>query len=269
MAIITLLTDFGLKDEYVGVLKGVILSTAPKATIVDITHGIDPQDIMGAAHALKAAYAYFPENTIHVSVVDPGVGTQRDIIAARCNGHLFLAPDNGLLAPILKVGTSVCIHRVENEQLFRHPVSRTFHGRDVFAPVAAHISKGHPLASLGAPIEQNRIQPLTTGQEPDRTRPGQIEGRVVDVDRFGNLITNIDVQDLSCFEGDRFTFNVGGYTIDGMVETYADGENDGPAALIGSRGCIEIAIYSGNASRTLKLGKGAVIGVVAHPKIKR
>lgn len=268
MAIITLLTDFGLKDEYVGVLKGVILSTAPDVTLVDISHGIDPQDIVGAALALKSAYAYFPENTIHVAVVDPGVGTQRGIIAAQINGHLFLAPDNGLLVPILKDSTTVRIHRVENEALFRHPVSRTFHGRDVFAPVAAHLSKGHPLASVGAPIEPALIQPLA-GQEADRSRPGQIEGRVVDIDRFGNLITNIDAKALSRIGGERIILTVGDYTIDGIVDAYADGGHDSPAALIGSRDCLEIAIYLGNASRTLKLGKGAAIYVVAHPKVKK
>jgi S-adenosyl-L-methionine hydrolase (adenosine-forming) len=263
MAIITLLTDFGLKDEFVGVLKGVILSTAPDVTIVDISHGVDPQDIVGAAHALKAAYAYFPDETIHVAVVDPGVGTPRGIIAARCNAHLFLAPDNGLLSPILQGGTSVCIHGVENEKLFRHPVSRTFHGRDVFAPVAAHLSNGYPLASLGAPIEPEQIQPLARHGFV-RTGPGQIEGRVVDVDRFGNLITNIEAKDLSRFGGDRLRFTLGDCTIDGMVDAYADGEDDSPAAIIGSRDCLEIAIYSGNASRRLNLGKGDVIRVVAH-----
>lgn len=265
MAIITLLTDFGLTDEYVGVLKGVILSTAPGVTIVDISHGIDPQDIIGAAHTLKAAYPYFPENTIHVAVVDPGVGTQRGIIAARCNKHLFLAPDNGLLAPVLQGDTSVRIHLVENKKLFRHPVSRTFHGRDVFAPVAAYLSNGHDLESLGPPIELEQIHPLGE-QVIVRTGRGQIEGRVVDIDRFGNLITNIAAKDLSCFKGKQLTFAIGDHTIEGLVEAYAEGGKGGPSAIIGSRGCLEITIYSGNASHILKMGKGDIIHVAAHPK---
>lgn len=265
MAIITLLTDFGLKDEYVGVLKGVILSTAPAAMIVDISHGIDPQDIVSAAHALKAAYAYFPEKTIHVAVVDPGVGSQRNIIAAQCNGHLFLAPNNGLLLPILQGGSSVRVHSVDNETLFRQPVSRTFHGRDVFAPIAAHLFNGSPLASLGARIELERIQPLGE-HAPDRTHPGTIEGRIVTVDRFGNLITNIAVKDLSSLADQRLIISVGDYTIDGLVDAYSD-RRETPIAIIGSRDCLEIAIYMGNASRILKVGKGAIIRVGAYPKV--
>ena len=160
MAIVTLLTDFGCCDEYVGVIKGVVLSIHPGASIVDISHDMDPQDVVGAAHVLRAAFSWFPQGTVHVAVVDPGVGTQRAILAARCDGHLFLAPDNGLLSPVLLSGSSVAVYAVENPALFRHPVSRTFHGRDIFAPVAARLAMGLPLTSVGPSIGADRIQSL-------------------------------------------------------------------------------------------------------------
>ena len=134
MTVVTLLTDFGTQDEYVGVLKGVIISINPAVAIIDVTHGIAPQNVVAAAYALKAAYSFFPKGSTHVAVVDPGVGTQRDIVAVRCDGHIFLAPDNGLLAPILKEHSPEEARRVENENLFRLPVSRTFHGRVLRAP---------------------------------------------------------------------------------------------------------------------------------------
>lgn len=260
MAIITLLTDFGVQDEYAGVLKGVILGTNPDTTIVDITHGIGAQDIEGAAYTLQAAYGFFPEGTIHVAIVDPGVGTRRAIIGALCDGHFFLAPNNGLLEPILRNGSSVTVHGVENENLFRHPVSHTFHGRDIFAPVAAHLSKGLALKEIGPPMALERIQPLDE-QSPKRKKSGMIEGRIVAVDRFGNLITNIHAKDLNSLNDHRLSFTVGQYTIRGLAAFYAQSGSSDPIAIVGSRGCIEIAIPSANAAQMLKLGKGDTVRV--------
>lgn len=260
MAVITLLTDFGLQDEYVGVLKGVILSNNPKATIVDISHGIDAHDIAAAAYALKSSYSFFPEGSVHVAIVDPGVGTERAIIAAQRNRHLFLAPDNGLLSPILRDGSSTTIYRVENEDLFRHPVSPTFHGRDIFAPVAAHISMGLALEALGPFVGMDQVQSLTT-KGLRFLSAEELEGRVVAIDRFGNLITNVHSDDMAKLEGRAMTINIGNHTIEGMVENYAQIGSKVPMAIIGSRGCLEIAIYSGNAARTLNMAKGEIVRV--------
>lgn len=260
MAVITLLTDFGLQDEYVGVLKGVILSKNPKATIVDISHGIDAHDIAAAAYALKSSYSFFPEGSVHAAIVDPGVGTERAIIAAQCRRHLFLAPDNGLLAPILRDGLAAGIYRVENEDLYRHPVSPTFHGRDIFAPVAAHLSMGLSIEALGPSLGMDQVQSLAT-QGPRILSAKELEGRVVAIDRFGNLITNVHSDDMAKLEGRAMTINIGNHTIESLVENYAQIGSKIPMAVIGSRGCLEIAIYSGNAARTLNMAKGEIVRV--------
>jgi S-adenosylmethionine hydrolase len=269
MALITLLTDFGLQDEYVGVLKGVILSNNPRAAIVDISHGIDAHDIAAATYALKSSYGFFPEGSVHVAIVDPGVGTERAIIAAQCNRHLFLAPDNGLLVSILRDGSSTTIYRVENEELFRHPVSRTFHGRDIFAPVAAHLSMGLDLKVLGPSVGMDQVQSLTiNGPRFLRAKAFEgrvvgLEGRVVAIDRFGNLITNIHCDDMAKLDSRVVTIDIGNHSIAGMVENYAQSRSKSPVAIIGSRGCLEIAINSGNAARTLNMAKGEIVRVKA------
>ena len=171
MGMITLLTDFGTQDEYVGVVKGVIIGINPKARIVDITHGIPPQNVTTAAYTLLAAFPFFPRGTVHMAVVDPGVGTQRRIIAASSDGHVFLAPDNGLLRPVLRAFPPDEIYQVQNEDLFRHPVSRTFHGRDIFAPLAARFSLGLPMKASGRPMALSEVQDLTA-QEPRLTSSG-------------------------------------------------------------------------------------------------
>jgi S-adenosylmethionine hydrolase len=266
MAIITLLTDFGVQDEYVGVLKGVVLSTNADVTLVDISHGICAQDIVGAAHMLKTAFAHFPRGTIHIAVVDPGVGTQRAILAASTAGHLFLAPDNGLLDPILRGAKSVTLHRVENEKLFHHPVSRTFHGRDIFAPVAAHLSKGLALDNVGPPVRLDDIVRLEENGYP-YINSGEVVGIIVASDRFGNLITNIHEKDLPTSDHALLTIMVGNHTIKGLGESYAKGGATGPMAILGSRDCIEIAVYLGNAARELGIGVGSVVRVCLFSSI--
>ena len=262
MAIITLLTDFGVQDEYVGVLKGVILDRNPGAVIVDISHGIDAQDIAAAAHALKAAYPYFPVGTVHAVVVDPGVGTGRDILAAEGDGHCFIAPDNGLLGPVLGGCASPSIYRLENELLFRQPVSNTFHGRDIIAPVAAHLASGLSMGDLGPAVALNDIQMLKNAGAV-RITPRQIEGRIISIDRFGNLMTNIRSDDLAVLGAGPFWIDVGDIRIRGLVTAYAQGEPRKPLALISSRNTVEIAVREGNAARRLNIDKGAVVRVAA------
>lgn len=260
MPIITLLTDFGFQDEYVGALKGVILSVNESATIVDISHGIEAQDVVAAAHVLASAYRYFPQGTVHVAIVDPGVGTERTILAAKCNGCYFVAPDNGILSPVLQQGSDVTIRSVENEALFRHPVSRTFHGRDIMAPVAARLSSGFALEEVGPPLEINEIDVLGE-QAPQRLSHNKIEGRIVAVDHFGNLITNIHVDDLAKLEGDRTMIFIGDVVVTGMNQSYAQGDPGRLIAIIGSRNCIEIAVNSESAAKKLNIGKGGIIRV--------
>ena len=205
MPIITLLTDFGTEDEYVGVMKGTILSIHPQAVIVDLTHHVSPQQVLQAAHILEASYRYFPEGTIHVIVVDPGVGTDRRIIVLKNEKHVFLAPDNGVLSLILDAGSVEFAAVVEADDFFLKPVSRTFHGRDIFAPLAAHLSKGLPLSRLGSetsPDQLNRLEIAKPYVAEDR----EIIGSIVGVDHFGNLITDIDGDTIRNFlENDPIT----------------------------------------------------------------
>jgi S-adenosyl-L-methionine hydrolase (adenosine-forming) len=263
MSIITLLTDFGIMDEYVGVLKGVIRCIDPTAVIIDVTHGIAPQNVVAAGYTLRAAYDYFPKGSIHVAVVDPGVGTSRDIVALRCAGYLFLAPDNGLLAPILEEFTPEEGYRVENESLFRHPVSPTFHGRDIFAPVAAHLSRGLPLRDLGCPLELDKLQPLRV-RKPRIDPSGVLEGEIVGVDRFGNLITNLSSQYLSTLGTGRLDILLGERIITGVVRTYAQGGIGEILAIVGSRKCLEIAVNGASASKILNLTHGDSVRIRAH-----
>lgn len=264
MALITLLTDFGTRDEYVGVMKGVIAGINPDARVVDISHSIDPQDIVQGAFILAAAYPYFPAGTVHVAVVDPGVGTARRVLAVACGGHRLVAPDNGLLERVLARQADIIAVCVENPRYFLKPVSDTFHGRDIFAPVAAHLAGGLPLTELGPVIDQ---QTMVTGVIP-RWRFSTstcLEGRVVALDRFGNLMTNIDAAGIDMlvrrFPGRQLTVELGDKRIDGLVNTYAGAEANRPVALIGSRGLLEIAVNRGNARQFLKADKNDVVRV--------
>jgi S-adenosylmethionine hydrolase len=260
MAVITLLTDFGLQDEYVGVLKGVIAGINPAATVIDLCHGIAPQDVVSAAYALKAAFAYFPRGTIHVAVVDPEVGSQRDIVAVACDGYIFLAPDNGLLGPILADASPQSGYRVENENLFRQPVSRTFHGRDKFAPVAAHLSLGLPLKAVGRPLAIDGLRMLDIG-EPRMLSAGTLEGEVVAVDRFGNLITNIRSRHLSALGSGTLRTLVRGRIISNLAHAYVQDPADELLAIIGSRDCLEIAVNRGSAAELLHAAQGEIVQV--------
>ena len=195
MSIITLTTDFGNNDEYSGIMKGVILSLNPSAVIVDITHHIDPQDLVQAAYSIYFSYHYFPQGTIHVVVVDPTVGSDRKIIALKIAGHIFLAPDNGVLTLLINEGNTHSITCVDNTSYFLDPVSRTFHGRDIFAPVSGYLSMGVELKKLGTSVAQKDLICISM-PEPYFSDNGELVGCIVSIDHFGNLITNINVDDL-------------------------------------------------------------------------
>lgn len=268
MALITLLTDFGLQDEYVGVMKGVIASIHADARTVDITHQIDPQDVVHGAFILAASFSYFPTGTIHVAVVDPGVGGGRRILAVEAAGHRFLAPDNGLLERVLTDQTDVTVISVEERRYFLTPVSHTFHGRDIFAPVAARIARGLSLGQLGPVVDR---QTLVTGVVP-RCRFSSrrvIEGRVVAIDRFGNVLTNIDAAALEHlqrrFPGAAVSVQLAGHSIRGMATNYQEGDQDAPMAMLGSRGLLEISVNGGSAHHLLGTGKNDLVRVGVDP----
>lgn len=251
---ITLTTDFGLEDEYVGVMKGVILSICPAATIVDVTHGIPPQNRIQAAYVINSAYRYFPAGTIHLAVVDPGVGTGRATTALRADGHVFLAPDNGVLSFLLQKQGAFAV-RLTRSEYFLKSVSTTFHGRDVFAPAAAHLAAGADLKSLGEPVDCGALKTLDLGL-PRIGADGRLSGTVVWADRFGNLTTSIDAASLDAYlrskpVGSKPVIRIGTCRIAGLSSTYADAEPGRALALIGSRGYLEIAVNCGNAHKDL------------------
>jgi len=270
-AIITLTTDFGLSDAYVAAMKGVILSINPKAKLIDICHTIKPQNIPQAAFVLGTAYQFFPDKTIHVVVVDPGVGTERRAIILRTPSADFVAPDNGVLSYVLQQCKSVKgrltpldfltglinnRQQVELEpgmeavtitkpQFWRSPVSPTFHGRDIFAPVAARLSLGFPPIDFGETITSVTMLSLP---HPYQAPDGSLVGHILHIDSFGNLITNIKSDDLPQVK-QAITIEVGNQLISGLNRTYAEGK--GLLALIGSSGYLEISLKEGSACALL------------------
>lgn len=248
---ITLTTDFGLTDEYAGVMKGVILAICPSVRIVDLTHGIRPQDVRQAALIISSAYKFFPDGTIHIVVVDPGVGSDRRILLLETSGHIFLLPDNGaasLLPPIERA------FHIQKSSLFLKSISATFHGRDIFAPVAAHLACGlHPQAT-GERIDINSIVRLP--HFPPSFQGNSLFGKVIAIDHFGNLTTNIDHQTLDRFCSHdllKVSVCIASKVLSGVHSTYNFVLPGQPLALLGSRGFIEIGINRGNAASTLKV----------------
>jgi len=265
--VISLTTDFGLADGYVGVLKGVILSRAPTARLVDLSHEVGPQDTLEAAFLLALAWRYFPAGSIHVLVVDPGVGTARRRLAIAAGGHFFIGPDNGSLSAALpeaarglrsageayesrlvELPNGVVAVAITNGTLFHQPVSATFEGRDVFAPAAAHLAAGGRFSDLGPAVQEVVCFPAFRAPAGD--------GRVLHVDRFGNLITDIRPEDLP----PRPRFTLAGRTVEGVSETYAWAR--GLAAIVGSGGCVEFAVPNGHAASVLGLGPGDRVEVI-------
>ena len=256
-AIITLTTDYGTNDHLVGTLKGVILKINPEATIVDITHNVVPFDLLDAALAIGAAYAYFPPRSIHVVVVDPGVGTERRPLLVTADNQYFVAPDNGVLSLVYDTAANTVVRQATAEHYFLQPVSRTFHGRDVFAPLAAWLSKTWQTAGMGEEVQDCKRFALPRPKPKD----GLVHGVVMRVDTFGNLMTNFKPEDLpeTAMQSGQVKFQLGGQTISRLVPTFAAGNSGEPIAYLGSSGYIEIAINKGNAARTLALGRGAPV----------
>lgn len=265
MGLISLLTDFGIQDEYAGVMKAVIWGIAPRSQIVDISHQVAPQDIRQAAFLLGAATPYFSAGSIHVIVVDPGVGSQRRIVAMGFKGHSYIAPDNGLLTLILNGQKPETLVEVNRPAFFLSGVSRTFHGRDIFAPVAGHIASGTMLQELGTPLLPDQLRHLSPPPAPV-TRARQIEGTIVQVDGFGNLTSNIGPRQFENADApadrDGVSIRVGGRTIRGMSACYADVPAGSPLALMGSRDLLEIAVNQGNARRYFGVERGQSVVVV-------
>ena len=255
--IITLLTDFGTADAFVGVMKGVILGMAPQVHLVDLTHEVPPQAVAVAAFLLEAAWREFPPGTIHLVVVDPGVGSSRRALAAAGPHGRFVAPDNGVLSPIVQAGEVTALHALTRSEFFRQPVSRTFHGRDIFAPVAAHLANGVSLAALGPPV----TDPVRLDLPRPEPLPGDgAAGQVLHVDRFGNLITNLPQALFAPGRGVPVVA-VAGQRIRGLADSYGAVPAGQPGAIVGSTGTLEIFVPGGSAAAALGASRGAAVTV--------
>lgn len=260
--VVALLSDFGSRDHYVGAMKGVILGICPDATLVDISHDVPTHDVLTAGLELAAAYRYFPAGSVFLVVVDPGVGSDRRGVAADTGDYRFVAPDNGVLTPVLDETPPRRVVELTERRYARPTVSRTFEGRDRFAPAAAWVAKGVQLSALGRPMTDYRKLDLPAPELAD----GRIEGQVLRVDRFGNLVSNIDRKTF-----DRLARNgaiqveVGGHGIGRLVETYTDiGENE-VCALFGSTEHLEFAANSTSAVERLEVDRGAAVVVRQEP----
>lgn len=252
---ITLTTDFGHQDWFVGTMKGVILGINPNLQVVDITHEVPAGDIRAGAFALMASYRFFPKGTIHVAVVDPGVGSDRHAIAIKTTNYFFVGPDNGVLSFALKNEEIKETRLLDNLKYFLKPVSHTFHGRDIFAPVAAHLSRGVAISKLG-PKQKNIVQLPWPTPQISRNR---ISGEVIYVDRFGNAITNILN---TCLAGmKKAEVSVADKRVCRVEPSYQSVPAGKPVVVRGSSGFLEIAINGGSAAKSLKLEVGAAISV--------
>ena len=274
---IILATDFGLADAYVGMMRGVIFSINPRAVVIDLTHGIAPQDVRHGAVALADAHTYFPDGSIFVAVVDPGVGTDRPAILLETPHHRFVAPDNGLLTLVCRrydpgfgdadtsgptSGPNGCqAWRLTNPAYWRHPVSATFHGRDVFAPVAAHLSSGVTPETLGDPTATITALSLPV----PRPEGNAVRGQIIFADAFGNLVSDITADILTDLgvpgRESEAVVSIAGQSIAGLSRTFHDPPGGGLRALLGSHGRLEVALVDGNAAVALGVGSGTKIAL--------
>jgi S-adenosyl-L-methionine hydrolase (adenosine-forming) len=254
MTIITLTTDFGTADGYVGVMKGVLLGIAPDARLVDLSHEIAAQDVRGAEYVLSRATPFFPDGTVHLAVVDPGVGSHRRPLLIATSRASYVGPDNGLFTFALGE-PSAEVFELDRPEFWLASVSSTFHGRDIFAPIAAHVARGVPRHNLGHRIDDPvRLLPIT----PQRHGDGHITGQVIHIDRFGNLITNISG---SWLWDRRWRIEVRGHQIGEFGTTYADAGYGAVLALVSSADTVEIAVRDGNAATRLGVGVGEVVTI--------
>jgi S-adenosylmethionine hydrolase len=262
--IISLLTDFGEKDHYVASMKGVILKINPQCALVDITHEVRPHDIQEGAFILANAYSYFPKGTIHLSIVDPGVGGMRQPVLLVTQNYFFVGPDNGLFTFIAQRAKVKQVVVLTREKYFLPKVSTTFHGRDIFAPVAAYLSLGIRPNAFG--YKTSALKKLRY-QKPI-IKEGKLSGEVFHIDTFGNLVSNIDEEKFFRFIGGRpFVIQIGRTVIRSLKKGYWEGKKGEKIALIGSGGFLEISIREGNAQKILKVKRGSqvVVSVVSSP----
>lgn len=258
--VITLTTDFGTRDPWVGIMKGVILGICPSAQLVDLSHDIAAQDVLEGALCLESAVDFFPAGTIHLAVVDPGVGSSRRPLAARAAGRCYVGPDNGLLSLALGRAGGEDIEAVElTAREYRLPaVSRTFHGRDVFAPAAAHLARGLPLERFGPAVTDIVNLRLPSARRED----GVVVGEVLAADRFGNLLTSVTEEDLASVDGPRgLVVEIAGVRVGAPVSAYSDARPGAVGAVVGSAGRLEVFVREGSAQSALGLGRGAPVVV--------
>ena len=262
-AIITLTTDFGLNDHFVGAMKGVILEIAPEAQIIDISHAVQPFDILDGALTISQAYSYFPSGTVHMVIVDPGVGTARRPVIITGDRHLFVAPDNGVLSLIYAREERISVRHVTAEHYFLQPRSNTFHARDIFSPVAAYLAKGIEPDRFGEEIAD---YVRFTAPRPKPVDERTLRGVVLKVDRFGNLITNITSQDAPQLFGatpPAFKIAIGNKVqATRICATYAEGAPGEVFGILGSMGFLEVAANRGSAFQLMGAGKGSEVNVV-------
>lgn len=264
-SLITLTTDFGLTDGFVGVMRGVIYSIAPDAPVIDLSHGIPPQQVYTGARLLAASVPYFPPQTVHLCVVDPGVGSARQVIAITVGETILVGPDNGVLSlAVAQLERSRAMParavKLDQPRYWLPRVSNTFHGRDIFAPAAAHLAQGVPLGAMGTPLDRWITLDLA---EPTRRADGALVGEVVYVDRFGNLLTNLSNEHLAEFGTYDLQIEIGGEIVRSLARAYADVAPGELVALLSSSWQLEIAVRDGNAAEQL----GVTIGgqVILHP----
>ncbi len=241
-SIITLTTDFGSRDHYVGAMKGVMLSVNKDAVLVDITHCVDSHDIRAASFAIGNSYRYFPEKTVHLVVVDPGVGSMRKPLALSADGHFFVGPDNGVFSSVIRSCEDFSAREIKNSDFFLKEISSTFHGRDIFSPVAAHLSLGVPFPEIGPLIHDPELLP----HDEYSVDGNNIRGTVVYTDKFGNFITSIPTEAVS--DGAGAVVTVGEKQVTGISESYSSVEPGEIVAVGGSGGHIEISVNQGRAS---------------------
>jgi S-adenosylmethionine hydrolase len=253
--ILTLTTDFGLSDHYVAAMKGVILSICPLAQIVDISHEVGAFAILEGAYTIAQAYGEFPRKTVHVVVVDPGVGSARRPILMEAAGQYFIGPDNGVLGMIL-AREKHKVRLIAKPQYLRHPVSQTFHGRDIFSPVAAHLAGGVPASRIG-PLIKDYLRPAFVGAQ--RTGKHTWVGQILKIDRFGNVITSFHVDDFPGIGQSSFTLTAGAYELSVMVRHYAEAASGDLVVMVGSGGYLEVAMNQGSAAERVASDVGAAV----------
>jgi S-adenosyl-L-methionine hydrolase (adenosine-forming) len=260
--VVTLTTDFGLQEHFVGVMKGVILNINPDVELVDLCHNVNSYDVFDAAFTIAQSYRYFPSNTIHLIVIDPGVGTNRRPILVRTMEHKFVAPDNGVLSLIYEREESVEVRHITADHYFLNPVSNTFHARDIFSPVVGWLSKGVEVDKFGDPIDDYA---KFAAPKPKQVSDNLIKGVTIKVDKFGNVITNITPQDVPQLFSDNppsFKIIINSQEVTKLNLAYSMGKPSEIFAIVGSSGFLEICTNRGSAAKALNVTRGAEVGVM-------